>query len=148
MYQFKKYLFDAYGGFGDKRVKDITKDHPFKIDDQDTDDTHEHFCGIFVRVIEGAKFDLHLSNNAPLNSKIKNMVKAKVGKVQEGKYNSIEVNLTSKDYDFVSKLADEIEGLVAHGKKYNNRNWKWLCPRTANSLRQFSEVLKKYKGKD
>ncbi len=148
MYQFKKYLFDAYGGFGDKRVKDITKDYSFKIDDQDTDDKHEYFCGIFVKVIEGSKFELHLTNNAPFNSKIKSMVKAKGGKVQERDYKSIEVNLTSKDYDFVSKLAVEIQGLVARGKKYNNPNWKWLCPRTANSLSHFSGILKKYKGKD
>ena len=148
MSQFKKYLFDTYGGFGDKRVKDITKNYSFKIDDQDTDDKHEHFCGIFARVIEGAKFELHLTNNAPLNSKIKRLVKAKGGQSQEGDYKSIEVNLTSKDYEFVSKLAVEIEGLVARGKKYDNPNWKWLCPRTAKSLRQFSKVLKNYKGKD
>ena len=148
MYQFKKYLFDAYGGFGDKRVKDITKDYSFKIDDQDTNDKHECFCCIFVRVIEGSKFELHLSNNAPFNSKIKSMIKAKGGKVQEGDFNSMEVDLTSKDYNFISKLSVEIKELVARGKKYDNPNWKWLCPRTANSLNHFSGILKKYKGKD
>ncbi len=148
MYQFKKYLFDEYGGFGDKRVKDITKDCPFKIDDQSKDDKPEHFCGIFISVVEGTIFELHLTNNAPFNSKLKKMIESKGGEVCHGDYNSIRVKLNSKDHDFVLKLSDEIKGLVAPGKRYSNPNWKWSCPRTANSLKHFSKVLKNYKGKE
>jgi hypothetical protein len=148
MYQFKKYLFDAYGGFGDKRVKDITKDYSFKLDDQDSSDNHALFCGIFAKVIEGDVFELSLSNNAPINSKIKSIVKSKKGDIQEGQFSSIRITLTSKDYNFVSELANAIGELVAKGKKYSNPNWKWLCPRTAKSLKRFSEVLKAYKGKN
>ena len=148
MYEFKKYLFAAYGGFGDKRVKDITKDYPFKIDGQGNDDSHEHFCGIFVRVTDGKKFELHLTNNAPINSKIKNMIKQKNGEVQQGDTSSIKVNLTVKDSGFIKMLADEVKNMVGPGKTYKNRNWKWLCPRTATSLNRFAKILKEYEKKE
>ena len=149
MNEFKKYLFNRYGGFGDKRVKDINKDYPFKIDDQTDGDNHDRFCGIFVRVIDDANFELDLTNNAPTSPKIKELVESKRGEVQaESDYGSINVTLTLDDHIFIERLSNEIDRLIAPGRKYTDPNWKWLCPRTAESLRQFAGVLKSYQGKE
>lgn len=148
MNQFKKYLFEKYDGFRDKRVKDIAKDYSFKIDDQAPEDNKELFCGIFVRVVKGTTFELHLTNNAPLNSIVKKLIESKGGEVNESVQSSIKVELSCKDYEFILKLSNEIKGLVAPDKQYSNPNWKWLCPRTANSLTRFAEILTNYDGKE
>jgi len=148
MNKIKRYLFNQYGGFGDKRIKDINKDYPFKIDDQTEHDNHDQFCGVFVRVIDDTNFELDLTNNAPPSPRIKALVESKGGKVQaESGYSSINVKLTLEDHDFIEQLSDEIGNLVSPGRKYGDPNWKWLCPRTAVSLRRFADVLRGYSGK-
>lgn len=141
----KHFLYAKYGGFGDKRIKDISRDYPFKVDDQSNKDAHDWFCGIFVRVIAKDRFELSLSNNAPINSTIKSLVHSKGGKVSTfDKRSHIEVELSVTDIEFISDLSKLIAGLVSTGKRYKNRNWKWLCPRTAASLDRLATVLSEY----
>ncbi len=141
----KHFLYTKYGGFGDKRIKDISRDYPFKVDDQSNKDAHDWFCGIFVRVIAKDRFELSLSNNAPINSTIKSLVHSKGGKASTfDKSSHIEVELSVTDIVFISDLSKLIAGLVSTGKRYKNRNWKWLCPRTAASLDRLATVLSEY----
>lgn len=141
----KQFLYDEYGGFGDKRVKDISSDYPFKIDDQSQQDAHDLFCGIFVRVIAKDRFERSLSNNAPLNSTIKSLVQSKGGKFSTFENKShIEVDLSVTDIEFIRDLSNLIAGLVSPGKRYKNQNWKWLCPRTTASLDRLVNLLLEY----
>jgi len=141
----KRFLFSNYGGFADKRVKDITKDYSFKIDDQSEDDIHERFCGISVRVTQDNRFILSLSNNAPINRNIKRLVESKGGEVRTiNGYSHIEVGLSVTDVAFIRELSSMIKDLVAPGRRYKDQNWKWLCPRTAESLDNFANVLYDY----
>lgn len=141
----KRFLYAKYGGFGDKRVKDISGDYPFKVDDQSDKDSHDSFCGIFVRVIAKDRFELSLSNNAPINSTIKSLVQSKGGEVSTFNNKShIEVELSVTDIEYIRKLSKLIAGLASPGKRYKNRNWKWLCPRTAASLDRLATVLYEY----
>jgi hypothetical protein len=141
----KHFLYDKYGGFGDKRIKDISRDYPFKVDDQTDEDTHDLFCGIFVRVKEKDRFELSLTNNAPLNTDIENLIKTKAGKAlkTEGK-SYIEVELSVKDVEFIKSLSQLIAEIVSSGKHYTNRNWKWLFPRTSATLDRLAKNLVEY----
>ena len=144
----KKYLFEHYDGFADKRVKDLSKDYPFKIDDQSSSDVHEQFCGIFVRVIDNDKIELSLSNNAPISNKIKKMLKTRKGEYRTIAHKShLKVELSVNDTKFIEELSQGIKELVAPGKKYKNPNWKWLCPRTSKSLKRLSTVLSNFDKK-
>jgi hypothetical protein len=141
----KLFLFKQYDGFGDKRVKDISKDYPFKIDDQSSLDVHDQFCGIFLRVIADDRIELSLSNNAPFSRPIKSLLKSKGAEVRTIKNRShVKVELSVSDIQFIRDLSKQVAALVAPGKEYKDRNWKWLCPRTADSLDRLANALSKY----
>lgn len=141
----KHFLYDKYEGFGDKRIKDISRDYPFKVDDQTDKDNHDLFCGIFVSVKEKDRFELSLTNNAPINTDIENLIKTKAGKAIKTKRASyIEVDLSVEDIKFIKSLSQLIADIVSSGKRYTNRNWKWLCPRTSASLDRLATNLVEY----
>jgi hypothetical protein len=142
----KRFLFNQYNGFADKRIKDISKDYAFKVDDQSSIDVHDQFCGIFVRVIADNRFMLSVTNNAPINRSIRVLLKPKKAKISTiENRSSFEIELSVMDIDFIRDLSKEIADLVFPGKKYKDRNWKWLCPRTAGSLKLLADILSKYK---
>lgn len=141
----RRFLYSQYGGFGDKRVKDVTRDYPFKVDDQKDTDAHELFCGIFVQVQDDDRFALSLTNNAPITASIGKLIKGKAGKVVKMEDKShIDVDLSVKDIKFIRMLSQLISDTVAPGKRYNNRHWKWLCPRTSASLNRLITNLVEY----
>jgi len=144
----KKFLFNEYGGFADKRVKDISKDYSFKIDDQSSSDVQDQFCGIFVLVLNSDQIELSLSNNAPISTNIKKLLKTQKGSFWTIGYRShIKVELSVSDMKFIKQLSQEIAGLVSPGKKYKNPNWKWLCPRTSKSLNRLAKALSDFNKK-
>ena len=141
----KRFLLSKYGGFGDRRVKDITRDLPFKIDDQSENDSQQQFCAIFVRVTGSDRFVLSLSNNAPINPDIATLVESQGGEARTiARYSHIEVELSVGDVGFIRELSSMIRGLVGAGRHHENRDWKWLCPRTADSLDNFANLLSRY----
>ena len=142
----RRFLFNSYGGFGDKRVKDINRDYPFKLDDQSPSDKHEHFCGVFARVHGTDHFTLSLTNHCPLDAEIEAAVTARGGRVTKHDLaTALDVDLSVDDVDFVEELGARIRRLVAPGRRYVNPNWKWVCPRTADSLQRFAEALRQYR---
>jgi hypothetical protein len=38
-------------------------------------------------------------------------------------------------------LARAIRRVIGRGQRYPDPNWKWICPRTANSLERFARLL-------
>lgn len=145
--QLKKHLFNNYGGFSDKRIKDLKKSSRFKIDDFGQQDTSERFCHIFVDVIDNTtNFVLCLANNAPISPEIEELISSNGGELTQAIRNHIYIQLTPRDHEFVKLFASEIRKLVSPDREYEDSNWKWLCPRTAESLRRFAKVLERYKG--
>jgi hypothetical protein len=143
--ELKKYLFDHYGGYADKRVKDFRKEYPFKIDDQSDNDSPDRFCSIFVKVTGADRFNLSLDNKAPVTPAIKDLVEKHGGKIYcNGERKHIEIDLSVEDVNFIKKLSRSINALVAPGTYYEDRNLRWLCPRTADSLERFANVLDEF----
>jgi hypothetical protein len=143
--ELKKYLFDQYGGFADRRVKDLSKDCPFKIDDQSDKDSPDRFCSVFVKVTGMDRFMLSLDNNAPVTPDIKDFVELHGGKIYcNGERKHIEIEISVEDVDFLKRLSYSIRALVTPGRYYEDRNWIWLCPRTADSLERFAQVLDEF----
>jgi hypothetical protein len=141
----RRFLFERYNGFGDKRIRNVTLDRAIKIDDQSNDDRHDAFCGIFVSVHDADRFTLSLTNNCPLNDGIVADVTTRGGQVRRESYPSLDVELSADDPVFVHGLAGSIRQLVAPGRRYATPNWKWVCPRTADSLDRFAHALCEYR---
>lgn len=141
----KRHLFSEYGGFADRRVKDITKDRSFQIDDVGDYDVAGNPCSISVRVTGEDVFTLSLRDNAPVKGVVEQMLKSRGGTVTRVRHSChAQVELTASDHRFIDQIAKEIGALVGRGRRYENPNWKWICPRTRDSLRRFSSILRSY----
>lgn len=133
MNNLKQYLFNKYGGFADKRIKNIEKGTIFIIDDRNISDfdargqLYYWFCMIFVEVIDKDNIKVSLHCKTALTS-------------QAGIDSEIIIN--SKNLSFLEKIAQKIENITK--KKYNEKSFKYVCPRTAASLRRLKNYLTTY----
>ena len=76
----KKYLFDTYGGFADKRIKNLAKSNVFIVDDRSESDLgpsgspYSSLCMIFARIVGPDSLDVDLRGNVPINDAIRRWV--------------------------------------------------------------------------
>lgn len=137
----KEILFNEYG-FSDSKIKDLNKSNTFKVDDQGPHDIGDVFCQIFVDVIDATSFRLKLSNNAPINRKITRFINNNNGCINKNNlYSNLELTININSIDIIYDLSILINDAIK--SKYTNSNWRWICPRTGNSLKKLYEILKK-----
>jgi hypothetical protein len=120
----------------------------FRVDDESPADKSPCFCNITVRIdkTESIAFDLILTN-APWDEHVENLIE-EIGGEWSGNLDnrSLTVSLTISKVAAIRKLADAIRKVVGRGRCYSNRNWKWISPRTADSLEIFADRLKEYRA--
>lgn len=146
----KRKLFDEYGGFRDKRIKNLDKGERFIIDDRSpTQDfgsqgLYSYFCEIFADVISEGKVRVVLSGNIPINQGVTDWIASHPTEFRnDGSYLSFTVEKGQEHT--VNELAELIESIVAPGgEHYDTSSYKYVCPRTAKSLRRFVNILKEY----
>jgi hypothetical protein len=142
----KKALLAEYGGFSDKRIKNIAKGHLFIVDDRGPGDVGAdgdllpYFCLVFADVISDDEIMLTLHRNVPVGPAVTQWVK---------RYNASHKNSSTLELivprgrqHMVSELASAIRAIVAPGApRYAVRSYKYVCPRTAASLERLKNVL-------
>lgn len=143
--QLKRRLYDEYGGFADKRIKKLEKGSQFIVDDRTDSDIGadkkllSYFCSMYL-VVEGDNAaTLRLHNNVPMGPSVEKW----------GKKNGVELNervltvkITPKNYGILKSLAEAIEAITAPGApRYSVPSYKYVCPRTAASLRRLHSAL-------
>jgi hypothetical protein len=139
----RDYLLDAYNDLGDRRHRDPSQDRSIRIDDGSRSDVPHLFCRILVQVPErnGVSFVLTM-HNAPLNADAADLIRQHGGDLRETPYGpTVTLQINLKNITFIRKLARIIRNSVGRGKRYLDCNWKWLCPRTANSLERLADLL-------
>jgi len=147
----KKILFDEYGGFADKRIKDIDKGNKFIVDDRDDSDIGangkllSYFCMIFVEVLSNEKVFVELYGNIPIGKTVKNWLAKKEYEIKTLPMHSIlSIEINQGDQGILKELAESIESIVAPGApRYNVKSYKYVCPRTAKSLDRLRKILDK-----
>jgi len=117
------------------------------IDDHNDQDVSPEFCHLAVR--GGPKttdpFRLVLYN-PPLNREVLDLCGPHDPHVKPGLGSgTLSLALTIHDAPFVRQLARAIKGLIGRGQHYDNRNWRWICRRTAAALIQFAQHLQAFK---
>lgn len=145
----KKILFRAYGGFADKRIKNLDKGDKFIADDRnDSDITADgnllsYFCMIFVEVRSNERVTLGLCGNIPIGKNVKHWLalnKCKVETLINQSYLSKDIN--RGEQGILNELAIAIDSIVAPGApRYNVKSYKYVCPRTARSLCRLKKIL-------
>jgi hypothetical protein len=145
----KKILFQAYGGFSDKRIKNLDKGDRFIADDRNDSDIgadgnlRSYFCMIFVEVRSNESVTLGLSGNIPNGKNVKHWFTLNKSKVETSiNKSNLSININKGEQGFLNELAIAIDSIVAPGApRYNVKSYKFVCPRTARSLCRLKKIL-------
>jgi hypothetical protein len=150
MSKLKEELLAEYGGFADKRIKNIDKGSRFIADDRSSTDFGanrdllSYFCAIFVDVVSDDTVKVTLARNVPIGPAVTAWI-AETGATYNAGANymttSLRFSLGRGDQDALVGLANAIPAIVAPGApRYALANYKYVCPRT-HSLWNVSKLL-------
>jgi hypothetical protein len=146
-YELRKHLYACYGSFADKRIKRIEKGHTFIGDTRDNGgiasdgSPYGWFCGIFVNVDSDEEVLVTLFGNIPRSSSV-DAIFEKLGASPSA--SRIEFAINKERVPILHELADKIASIVAPGRRYSTPNYKYMCPRTAESLLKLAGYLERY----
>jgi hypothetical protein len=138
---FAKLVLDACGRSG--RGMPTGPGASTRIDDRRESDGYPGFCEIHVSAPapDGSSVLLELSP-APHNAEVCELVERHGGQIRQGSLGAtIQLSLTFRDARHVRDLARAIRRVTRRGQRYPDPNWKWICPRTADSLERFARLL-------
>lgn len=141
-------LFQEYDGFSDSRIKKLESGDTFCVDDRDSSDQNAQkklfhwFCSIFATV--GNSVEVMLTGGVPVNSKIEDWAiqnKFSLSKPDVIGQRTLKIDVNESSYGKLFELADLIDDITKSGARYDTPAFKYVCPRTANSLRRLATVL-------
>lgn len=114
-----------------------------RIDDQSQGDVHLGFCQIHLSAQRSDDTSVLLElSPAPHDAEVEEMVNRHGGHITHGSIGAtIQLPLGPRDARRVRDLARAIRRVTRRGQRYPDPNWKWICPRTADSLERFAELL-------
>ncbi|REJ91779.1 MAG: hypothetical protein DWQ35_13835 [Planctomycetota bacterium] len=142
--ELKRFLFDRYGGFANKKLKDVERDEAFQIDDFGPEDRYHLCCHIQLRVNGDNAFELSLEN-IPTNRELSELIALRGPNIADGDFGTnISLQLNLADIGFLRDLARVVRRITRRGQRYNNPNWKWVCRRTGESLERLARYLEAY----
>jgi hypothetical protein len=118
-----------------------------RVDDQRATDKSASFCTVLVRLSQPESNDFQL---ILLQVPWDEHVEARVDEL-DGKWSgtstsrTLTLSLTITSIGDIRKIAEAIRKVAGRGRRYSDRNWKWVTRRTADSLQLFADRLKDYR---
>lgn len=140
----KQILFDEFGGFADKRIKNLNRGTYFIIDDRQAKEIDARgnlfpwFCQIGLYVIDKDKVRLALRGGVPMSGRVK---KWAIKMSSSSEDNGLEVLISAGQQNEITELASAIREITKHGARYFIPSYKHVCPRAAKSLDKLAKVL-------
>lgn len=133
----KEFLFAQYGRPLDRSAPKQS----LVVDDFSSSDQSHSFCHLSVELDDSEAFRLKIQN-APVSAPLREFVESRGWSIQETVYGPIIViDLVVRESVVISELAKAVGRQVGRGRRYDNPNWKWVCPRTADSLKRLAQAL-------
>ena len=146
----KQHLFNTYNGFTDKRIKSLDRSDVFTADDRgkgsDFDAKRQlfyWFCQIYVRVIDDYSVAVELIDRGgvPSNPEVSNLLASWNAEMEETRVRFVvDENSTAR----LEAIATGLKDIVSPGKRYSTNWYKYVCPRTAESLLRLKAALSDY----
>lgn len=139
----KKVLFDEYDGFADKRIKKLESGTTFIVDDRGPGDfgadkkLFGHFCLILADLSNEPIVRIAMTGGVPTSAVVSAWFKKHAAPFANGYEFSVAPGEESK----LIELATAIGNIVKPGARYSVKAYKYVCPRTANSLKRLAGVL-------
>lgn len=140
--ELKQVLFDEYDGFADKRLKRIENDAPFIVDDRTGHDQDARgrlflwFCQMFAEVVSETEIRLTLYGGVPRGHEVDAWLEAHQVDVNN---RGVTVSVTPDNVEDLADLAASFRKIIA--RRYDTPAYKYVVPRTADSLRRLQEIL-------
>ncbi len=137
------FLADAYRTHGRNVTDAKRRGESIRVDDRRDNDYARDFCQIHVTAIADDAFELKMTYT-PVNEEVRRLVGSKGGSMDETPFGAnTRIRLTPKDGPFLRDLTKAIRRVVKRGARYDrmNKNWVWICPRTAASLNKLAGKL-------
>jgi hypothetical protein len=140
----KQALFDAYEGFADKRIKHLDRGDLFIVDDRQAKDhgadkkLYGWFVQIFAQVLDADTIKLSFRGDLPTSENVERWF---------GEHGAEDTNFGREvlikrgAHEELGALAAALVAIVRPGAHYPVASWKYVCPRTAGSLRRLDRVL-------
>ena len=116
-----------------------------RIDDGDGEDNCYSFCELTLRVddLDSEQFQLVL-HNIPWDEEVKSaVIDLSPIWVTFRSGTRLTVTVSMEQLSKLLILAKAIRQVVRRGKSYLDRNWKWIAPRTAESLEELVRKISK-----
>jgi hypothetical protein len=146
-YELRRHLYSCYGSFADKRIKKIEKGRTFIADTRNEGGIASDgslfgwFCGILIEVDSEIDVSVSLSGNIPRSPSVEVVFK-KLGASSSDPF--ITFKIDKERISMLCELSDNIASIVASGQHYSTPNYKYMCPRTAKSLRRLAGYLEEH----
>lgn len=147
--ELKRHLLTIYGGFADKRIKNLDKGNRFIVDDRDqgqTRDAHGQlypwFCQMALEVISPQSMKLTMHGNVPTSPSVESWIDAN-NAVRIEAPKGLELSIQLGEEARLVGLADLIDAIVKPPARYSVPSYKYVCPRTATALRTLASALAK-----
>ena len=147
----KSHLLKAYGGFADKRIKNLDKGNCFIADDRSRTDfaadknLYPWFCKIFVSVVAPAVVEVLLAGNVPSGGEVSAWVAKHKARLRSNSKDSMTISVSSDEEVCLEELAEAFRSIVRPGApRYKEPSYKYVCPRTAQSLEKLAGILREF----
>ena len=138
----KRRLFEAFGGFGDKRIKNLQKSDFFICDDRERAPRDARgqlflwYCTVDLRVISGELVHVGMGKAMPKSAAVdawwaENTV--------EGRYRLPVIPVEMGQEAKLGQLSSLIAAIT--GKKYSVAAYKYECPRVSAVLTRTQDIL-------
>lgn len=150
MLKLRKFFFEKYGSFADKRIKNLNKCNQFIVDTRADNgiasdgNLYGWFCGIQITVDSDDEIKIRLSGSIPASIEVNEIFK--LVQIENSYIGSKDVCLcvTRNNYELLLDLANSINKITAPGNRYSESSYKYMCPRTSSSFLQLHGFLKEF----
>ena len=142
-----EYIQDAYDHPVAHHCTTAVASRKIRIDDLRGDDVYIGYCDIFVTANGETtnSFSLILQN-VPWNQQLEDFAAKLFGTWQETKIGrTLTLHFNQRSSPDIRNLAQAIRKVTGRGQQYDDRNWKWITRRTADSLDRFARHLREYR---
>lgn len=147
----KDQLYLHYGKSPSGKRVDPSKIQRFVADDRAEKDRdsrnrlYSYFCEVIVEATSETGWKVTLRGNVPMSEAVTSWEESlKIKRTAEGVADVLEIHGSQGDEAKLRSLASLFEAMVAPGTRYEVSNYKYVCPRTAGSLRKLADVLASY----
>jgi hypothetical protein len=143
--QLSSYLFRVYGGYADKRLKNVAFGRAIRIAPASESINQNIHCVVLVDVQPDDEIVLRMFGNVPYDEAVsKSVLRLDPDATNTARQISCRFTLTPAKLLDLANLARAVDQVTAPGKRYPHPSWKHSSVETAYGLRELATRLDEY----